>query len=172
MSLDLCVYAATPDEPAIGAVSKLLGLAGWRWVAVTDGVPPRRAERLNRSRAIGWDASDDIGAAVESAVTAGSAEELAALGDRVCLVELEVESPFRLDPDVVSELREEGHEPDLVTRIEAAAACYRFTVDEPATEETVEFLWALASAVGVLTGAVLEDLDDGTLLDCTEEDDD
>ena len=172
MSLDLCVYAATRDEPRVGDISKLLGFAGWRWVAVSDGARPRRAERLDRSRAIGWEASDGIGigAAVDSAVAAGAAEELAALGHSVSVIALEVESPFRPDPDVISELREEGHEPDLVTRIEEAAACYRFSVDEPATEEAVEFLWALASAVGVLTGAVLEDLDDGTLLDCTEED--
>jgi hypothetical protein len=172
MSLDLCVYAANRSEPAIGAISKLLDFAGWRWVAVTNGAPLRRAERLDRSRAIGWDASDGIGAAVESAVAAGAAEALAALGDRVCEVAIEVESPFRPDSDVISELREEGHEPDLVTRIEEAAVCYRCTVDEPATEEAVEFLWALASAVGVLTDGVLEDQDDGTLLDCTEEDGD
>jgi hypothetical protein len=84
---------------------------------------------------------------------------------------VEVESPFRLDPDAVAELREDGHEPDLVTRIENAAACYRFSIDEPATEETVDFLWSLASAVGVLTDGVLEDLEDGALLDCTDDDD-
>ena len=170
MSLDLCVYATTEAEPAAADISKLLGFAGWHWVAVSDGEGLRRAERLDRARAIGWEASDGIGAAVESAVAAGSAEELAALGDRVCEVGIEVESPFRPDGDLISGLREEGHEPDLVTRIEEAAVCYRFTVDEPATEDAVEFLWALTSAVGVLTGAVLEDLDDGTLLDCTEED--
>lgn len=171
MSLELWIYAATGVEPQSDDIGKLLKIAGWRWALVSGGTAPRPATSLQRSRALGWEADDGIGATVEAALGAGAAAELGALGERLSVVEIEVESPFRPDPEAVAELREEGHEPGLVTRIEEAAACYRFATDEPATEETVEFLWALASAVGVLTDGVLEDLEDGALLDCTDDDD-
>lgn len=171
MSLELNVYAPKAGEPPMADISKLLGLAGWRWAPVADGPTPRRAERLHRTRALGWEPSDGIGAAVDSALAAGAADALAELSERLSIVAVEVESPFRLDPEAVSELREDGHEPELVTRIEDAAVCFRFSIDEPATEEAVDFLWALASAVGVLTDGVLEDLEDGALLDCTDDDD-
>jgi hypothetical protein len=171
MSLELNVYAPQAGEPAMADISKLLGLAGWRWASVADGPTPHRAERLHRTRALGWEPSDAIGAAVDSALAAGAADALAELSERLSIVAVEVESPFRLDPEAVSELREDGHEPELVARIEDSAACFRFSIEEPATEEAVDFLWALASAVGVLTDGVLEDLEDGALLDCTDDDD-
>jgi hypothetical protein len=172
MSLELNVYAPEAGEPAMEDISKLLGLAGWRWAAVSDGPAPRRAERLHRARALGWESADGIGAAVNSALAMAAAEALAELSERLSVVAVEVELPFKLDPEAISELREDGHEPELVTRIEDAAARFRFSIEEPATEETVDFLWALASAVGVLTDGVLEDLEDGSLLDCTEAGDD
>ncbi len=172
MSLELRIYAPAAGEPPMEDISKLLGLAGWRWVAVSDGPAPRRAERLHRARGLGWKSADGIGAAVNSALAMAAAEALAELSERLSVVAVEVETPVRPDADAISELREEGHEPELVTRIEDAAACFRFFTDEPATEETVDFLWALASAVGVLTDGVLEDLEDGSLLDCTEDSDD
>jgi hypothetical protein len=171
MSFELCVYAPDAGEPAMEDISKLLGLAGWRWAAVAGGPAPRRAERLHGVRALGWESADGIGAAVNSALAMAAGEALAELSERLSIVSVEVEAPFRPDAEAVAELREEGHEPELVTRIEDAAACYRFSTDEPATEEAVDFLWSLASAVGVLTDGVLEDLEDGALLDCTDNDD-
>jgi len=79
MTLELCVYVPEAGEPAVADISELLGLAGWRWAAVADGPRPRPAERLHRARALGWEASDGVGGAVESALAAGAAEALAEL---------------------------------------------------------------------------------------------
>jgi hypothetical protein len=171
MSLELQVYAASPDEPTLEQVGKLLALSGWRWAAVAAEGAPRRAPHLNGCRALGWDPADGIGAAVQSAVAAGSGQALAELDDSLSEVAVEIAAPCTIDADALAELREEGHAPALVARIERAVVRYRFSTAEPATEEAVEFLWALASAIGVLTDGVLEDLEDGTLLDCTEIDD-
>jgi len=171
MSLELRVYAASREEPTLEQVGKLLALSGWRWAAVAAEGAPRRASRLGGCRALGWDPADGIGAAVQSAVAAGSAEALGELADSLSEVAVEIAAPCPVDADALAELREEGHAPALVARIERAAARCRFSTAEPATEEAVEFLWALASAVGVLTDGVLEDVEDGTLLDCTEVED-
>jgi hypothetical protein len=168
MSLELQVYAASREEPTLEQVGKLLALSGWRWVVVAAGVAPRRASGLGGCRALGWDPADGIGAAVQSAVAAGSGKALAELDDSLSEVAVEIAAPCTIDADALAELREEGYTPALVARIESAAVRYCFSTAEPATEEAVEFLWALASAVGVLTDGVLEDLEDGTLLDCTE----
>ncbi len=168
MSLELQVYAAGREEPTLEQVAKLLALSGWRSVVVAAEGAPRRASGLGGCRALGWDPADGVGAAVQSAVAAGSAAALAELADSLSEVAVEVTAPCPIDGDALGELREEGHAPALVARIERAAVRYRFSTEEPATEEAVEFLWALASAVGVLTDGVLEDLEDGTLLDCTE----
>jgi hypothetical protein len=168
VSLELLVYAATRTEPPLDQIGKLLALSGWRSVAVAAEGAPRRASGLGGCRALGWDAADGIGAAVQSAVAAASAEALAELADSLSEVAVEIAAPCTVDADALAELRAEGHSPALVARIERAAARYSFSTAEPATEEAVEFLWALASAVGVLTDGVLEDMEDGTLLDCTE----
>lgn len=171
MSLELQVHAARREEPTLEQVGKLLALSGWRWAAVAAEGAPRRASRLGGCRALGWEPADGIGAAVQSVIAAGSAEALAELADSLSEVAVEVAAPCTIDGDALAELRGEGHAPALVARIGRAAVRYRFSTAEPATEEAVEFLWALASAVGVLTEGVLEDIEDGTLLDCTEIDD-
>jgi hypothetical protein len=172
MSLDLHVYTSEAEEPSLVQVSRALEAAGWRWLLFAGDPPLRRAASLQGSRAVGWDPADDLQNAVEDALGAGSPEMLAELGHRLCAVAVEVERPFRAHSDLLSDLFEEGHEPHLVTRVEAAQVLYRFAVEEPATEDDVEFMWALASAVGVLTDGLVEDAEEGVLLDCTEESDD
>jgi len=168
MSYELYVYAPIEDEPPVDEISGLLDVAGWQWVLVAGLDDFRQSSHLHDSTALGWDLADDIGDSVDKALAEENPELLSAPVDRLDAVEIEVESPFVPDPEVVSELRESDIRPDLVTRVEEAVACYAFRVEGEVTEQTVEFLWALASAVGVLTDGVLEDVEDGTLLDCTD----
>lgn len=171
MSYELYVYASTEDEPSVDEISALLDLAGWQWALVTSIETFRQATDLPGSTALGWDLADDIGDSVEEAVAQEDPESLSAPVDLLSAVRIEVEFPFDPDPQIISELRESDIDPDLVTRVEEAVACYAFRADGHATETTVEFLWALASAVGVLTDGVLEDVEDGSLLDCVEDED-
>jgi hypothetical protein len=172
MSLELLVYTAATQVPELAQIGRALEAAGWRWLLLAGDAPLRRASSLEAGRAVGWNPADDLRNAVEEALDAGSPEMLAELGDRLCTVAVEVEQPFRANSNLVSDLFEEGHEPHLVTRVEAAQVLYRFAVEEPATEDDVEFMWALASAVGVLTDGLIEDVEEAVLLDCTEEDED
>jgi hypothetical protein len=168
MSYELYVYAPIEDEPPIDEISALLDVADWQWVLVTDLHSLEQSSNLHNSIAVGWDLADDIGDSVEKAVAEENPELLSAPVDMLNAVEIEVESPFVPDPEVISELRESDINPDLVSRVEDAVACYAFRVDGDVTEQTVEFIWALASAVGVLTDGVLEDVEDGALLDCND----
>lgn len=158
MSYQLFVYTRSVEAPSIDDISGMLDVAGWQWAPVTDMESFRRAESLNGAIALGWDLADDIGDSVIEAVTHENPD-------------LVTESPFDPDPDVVSGLRESDVDPDLVTRVEEAAVCYTFRADGRVTEQTVEFMWSLASALGVLTDGVLEDEEDGSLLDCTDDGD-
>ncbi len=171
MSYELYVYAPIEDEPPVTEISGLLDVAGWQCVLVTSIEAFQQALNLHDSTALGWDLADDVGDSVGRAVAEENPELLSMPVDKLTAVEIEVESPFVPDPEVVSELRESNLRPDLVTRVEEAVACYAFRVEGEVTETTVEFLWALASAVGVLTDGVLEDVEDGTLLDCTDAED-
>jgi len=168
MSYELYVYASTEDEPPIDEISALLDVAGWQWALVEGLDDFRQAANLHDSTALGWDLADDFGDSVDAALADENPDLLSAPLDILTLVEIEVESPFDPDPEVISELREADIDPNLVTRVEEAVACYAFRIEGEVTEQTVEFLWALASAVGVLTDGVLEDVEDGTLLDCTD----
>ncbi len=172
MSLDLLVYTSATQDPQLTQIGRALEAAGWRWLPLAADPPLRRASSLQESRPVGWDPAEDLQSTVESALEAGSTEMLAELGDRLCMVSVEVERPFRPRSDLLSDLFEEGHEPHLVTRVEAAQTLYRFAVEEPTTEDEVEFMWALASAVGVLTDGLVEDVEEGVLLDCTDESED
>jgi hypothetical protein len=172
MSYQLFVYARSADTPSIDDISGLLDVAGWQWVPVTDMESFRRAATVDGAIALGWDLADDIGDSVLEAVTHENADLVTEPLGLLCAVEVSMESPFDPGPDVVSELRESDFDPDLVTRVEEAAACYVFRADGRVTEQTVEFMWSLASAVGVLTDGVLEDVEDGSLLDCTDDGED
>jgi len=171
MSYELYIYASAEDEPSVAEISALLEVAGWQWTLVTDIETFSLTSSLSGATGLGWDLADDIGDSVAEAVAAENPGLLSAPLERLSAVEIEVEFPFDPDPEVISELRESDIEPRLVTRVEEAVACYAFRVDGQVSETNVEFLWALASAVGVLTDGVLEDVEDGTLLECTDTDD-
>ncbi len=171
MSYQLFVYTRSVEAPSIDDISSMLDVAGWQWAPVTDMESFRRAESLNGAIALGWDLADDIGDSVIEAVTHENPDLVTEPLGLLCAVEIAVESPFDPDPDVVSGLRESDVDPDLVTRVEEAAVCYTFRADGRVTEQTVEFMWSLASALGVLTDGVLEDEEDGSLLDCTDDGD-
>ena len=168
MSYELYVYSATENEPAIDEISALLDLANWQWVPVTSLHAFTKASSLGGATAVGWDLADDIGDSVDRAVAEGDPELLTAAVTDLDAVTIEVESPYTPDPHVIAELRESDIDPDLVTRVETARTCYEFAAEGEIAESTVEFMWALASAVGVLTDGVLEDVEDGALLDCNE----
>jgi hypothetical protein len=169
MSYQLFVYARSVDAPSIDDISGLLDVAGWQWVPVTDMETFHRATAVDGAIALGWDIADEIGDSVIEAVTHENPDLVTEPLGLLSAVEISVESPFDPDPEVVSELRESDIDPDLVTRVEQATACYAFQADGRVTEQTVEFMWSLASAVGVLTDGVLEDVEDGSLLDCTDD---
>ncbi len=171
MSYELYVYAATEDEPPVDEISALLEVAGWQWALITDIETFSQTSDLAGATALGWDLADDIGDSVAEAVAEENPGLLSAPIGLLSAVEIEVEFPFDPDAEVIAELRESDIDPKLVTRVEEAVACYAFRVDGQVTETTVEFLWALASAVGVLTDGVLEDVEDNSLLDCTDSDD-
>lgn len=168
MSYELYVYAPIEDEPPVDEISSLLDVAGWQWILVNGIDAFQQSSHLHDSTALGWDLADDIGESVDRAVAEENPELLSASVDTLNAVEIEVESPFAPDPEVISELRESDIKPDLVTRVEEAVACYAFRVEGEVTETTVEFLWALASAVGVLTDGILEDVEDNSLIDCND----
>jgi hypothetical protein len=170
MSYELYVYASTEDEPPVDEISALLDVAGWQWALVSDIETFARASDLSGAIALGWDLADDIADSAAEAVAEENPDLLSAPFDLLSAVEIEVEFPFDPDPEVISEMRESDVDPALVTRVEEAVACYAFRADGHVTESTVEFLWALASAVGVLTDGVLEDVEDSSLLDCTDND--
>jgi len=171
MSYELYVYAPIEDEPPADEISALLDVAGWQWILVTGIETLQQASQLHGSTALGWDLADNIGYSLEKAVAEENPDLLSAPVEGLNAVEIEIECPFRPDPEIISEMRESDAKPDRVTRVEEAAACYAFRAGGHVTEQTVEFVWALASAVGVLTDGVLEDVEDASLLDCTEEDD-
>ncbi len=171
MSYELYVYAPIEDEPPIDEIASLLDIAGWQWALVSGVDDFQQASQLQDSTALGWDLADDVGDSVDKALAEGNSALLSAPVDTLCAVEIEVETSFVPDPEIISEFRESDIKPDLVTRVEEAVACYAFRVEGEVTEQTVEFLWALASAVGVLTDGVLEDVEDSSLLDCTEVED-
>lgn len=171
MSYELYVYASTEDEPSVDEISELLDLAGWQWVLVAGIEKFQKTSELQGSTALGWDLADDIGDSVDEALAQEDPELLSAPLEMLSAVEIDVEFPFDPDPEIIAELRESDIDPDLVTRVEEAVACYAFRAGGQVTEQTVEFLWALASAVGVLTDGVLEDVEDASLLDCMEGDD-
>jgi len=169
MSYQLFVYARSADTPSIDDISGLLDVAGWQWAPVTDMESFQRAATVDGAIALGWDLADDIGDSVLEAVTHENPALVTEPLGLLCTVKISVESPFDPDPEIISDLRESDIDPALVTRMEEAAACYAFRADGRVTEETVEFMWSLASAVGVLTDGVLEDVEDGSLLDCTDD---
>jgi len=171
MSYELYVYAPGDDEPPVEQISALLDVAGWQWTLVTSIDSFRQSSHLHDSTALGWDLADDIGDSVGKAVAEGNPEMLSAPADMLHAVEIEIESPFAPDPEFISELRESDARPDLVSRVEDAVACYAFRAEGDVTETEVEFLWALASAVGVLTDGILEDVEEGTLIDCNDVED-
>lgn len=168
MSYELYVYAPIEVEPPIDEISALLDVADWQWVLVNDLATFNQSTHLHGSTALGWDLADDIGDSIEKAMAEGNPELLAAPLENLDAVRIEVESPFTPDPGVISELREADIDPDLVARVEHARTCYAFRAEGKVAESTVEFMWALASAVGVLTDGVLEDVEDGALLDCND----
>lgn len=171
MSYELYVYAPGDDEPPVEQISALLEVAGWQWALVESIESFRQSTHLHESTALGWDLADDVGDSVVKAVAAGNPELLSVPADMLPTVEVEKESPFEPDPGFISELRESEARPDLVSRVEDAASCYAFRAEGDVTEPEVEFLWALASAVGVLTDGILEDVEEGSLVDCNDVDD-
>ena len=171
MGYELYVYAPGDDEPSGEQISALLDVAGWQWALVESVESLRQSPHLNNSTALGWDLADDVGDSVVKAVAAANPELLSVPADMLPAVEIEIESPFTPDPEFISELRETAARPDLVSRVEDAVACYAFRAEGDVTETEVEFLWALASAVGVLTDGILEDVEEGSLIDCNDVED-
>ena len=143
--------------------------AGWQWAGVSGLDSFAAASDLAGCTAIGWDLADDVGDSVLEAVAAGNPALVAAPAETLNAIEVALESPFTADSGRISSFRENGADPGLVARVEEAAACWTFRADGRVMEPTVEFIWALASAVGVLVDGVLEDEEDATLLDCTDD---
>jgi hypothetical protein len=171
MDYQLLVYAPKPEPPSVETMTRLLELAGWQWAPIAGLESFSRTSELAGSVAVGWDLADDVGDSVIDAVAAADPELLSAPVDQLSAVDIALEDPSRPDPELISELRKTGADPDLVTRVEQAGVCWSFRTGGRVMEPTVEFIWALASAVGVLTDGVLLDDEDGTLLDCTDDGD-
>lgn len=167
MSYEIAVYHRGGALPSSEQISKLLDLAGWRCALVesVDSLAPAAPD--GNAVAIGWDINDDPSGHIRKAVTDRDHRALQRFLDGLCLVEVTRDDAFAFEQEVIDEMRSAGIERSLITKAQGTDRRFGFTSGGD-SEIEVEFQWALAGAIGVMVDGVLEDFEEGTLIDCSD----
>lgn len=169
MSDELIVYGRHDAVPNLDEVRELAALAGWSLAMVQDDESFNPADLAESPLVVGWPSDSRRADRIQRAIETRDTVALSGLADELVAVELAIDRPYSPSADELEEFLGAGLEPDLLERIEKANLRAVCAVRAGAIDQAVEFSWAVASAIGVLTDGVLEDVEEGWVTDCTDD---
>jgi hypothetical protein len=170
MSDELIVYGWHANVPSGGELRLLAKLAGWSVAMVRDDESFEPVELSESPMVIGWAENGRRSDRIQQAIDRRDVAALSGLTEDLVAVDLAVERPYAASAQELEEYQMAGLEPELLEKIENANLRAVCEIRSGAFDQAVEFSWAVASAFGVLTDGVLEDVEEGWVMDCNDED--